>query len=126
MDFLFDKILNDNTIKDRLRTLFIIDSNLLFVSLTNPNDCNDGNYKLMFVESNKIGERLMSSDNESDFDMYVINKNKPLLSIESKYDNNIRIVTVLSYHGNPKVKKNKKTSNRNVIERRITSAAKLF
>lgn len=125
MDFLFEKELLNVPINFKIETIYIIDNHMSYVSLF------DGDmHYLHYVDTDSVGERVMESSSTSEFDIYVIKSNQPVISQSSCFENvfgdYIRIVRTRTFSGNPIVKKPKESSGRDIIVRYKTDRKKLF
>lgn len=125
MDFLFEKELLNVSVGFGIEAFYIIDNHMSYVSLF------DGNlYHLNYVDTDTVGEQIMESESTSDFDIYVIKSNQPVISQSSCFElvfgSYVRIVRTKTFYGNPKVKKPKEASERDVIVRYKTDRKKLF
>ena len=72
----------------------------------------------------------MDSHNEHEFDVYVFNISKPIISQISEFTtvNGLpaRVVETISLSGNPIIRKSRQTEEKNIITRYHTHNKKLF
>lgn len=125
MEFLFEKELLNVPIDFKIEAFYIIDNRMAYVSLFNGTM-----YHLNYVDTDSVGEKVMESKSTSDFDIYIIKSNQPVISqsccFELVFGDYVRIVRTKTFSGNPKVKKPKEASERDVIVRYKTDRKKLF
>ena len=116
MEYLFKNEIEESYYNEYIKSYFIIDSKLAYVSVYL-----DNTYKLHYIDSKSISDVVMRSDNESDFDVFVLNQSAPIVSLKSIYDTTgdktIRIVTVITHKGGMTIRKEKESSERNIVNR---------
>ena len=116
MDYLFDTALTKIPKDYLVSCYFIVDNHLWYVSLYR-----EKYFRLHYVDSFKVEELLKESTNEYEFDAYVLSVNRPIKYMECKFDTihntEVRVVTVKTESGNPKIRKSKKAEERTIITR---------
>lgn len=102
------KVPKDKTVS----SYYIVDNDLRYVSLHE-----NGIYILSYVDNSKTGEKILMSQNEYDFDYFVIKNHEPLYSMtcDIKYD--IRYVELKTCSGNFKYKKARKPKEDTVLSK---------
>ena len=77
-----------------------------------------------------MGELIQKSQNEYEFDVYVLKTSKPIISQKSEIEvvnkKESRVVTVRTYSGNPLEKKKKQKEEKTIITRYQSNGKKLF
>lgn len=125
MDYLFDKEITGIQTGYELSCCYIVDSHLRYVSLTDAEL-----YYLHYVDAYKVGQDIADSENEYEFDVYVLSQNKPIQSMKSTFENLenriIRVVHLKTTTGNPLSKKPKRATEDNIITRYSNKNNKLF
>ncbi len=125
MDYLFDKEITGIQTGYELSCCYIVDSHLRYVSLADAEL-----YYLHYVDAYKVGQNIADSENEYEFDVYVLSQNKPIQSMKSTFENLenriIRVVRLKTTTGNPLSKKPKKATEDNIITRYSNKNNKLF
>ena len=125
MDYLFNTIVTDIPKGYRISCYYILDSHLRFISLYKTDY-----YYFHYIDSYKVGEFIIDSANEYDFDVYVFNIAKPIISQKSEAvkinGSDARVVEVVSQSGNPIIRKSRKHEEKNIITRYQTNGKKLF
>ena len=125
MDFLFEQTLFNVPENNILSTCYIVDNSLRYVSLYSADM-----FYLHYVDTNVVGEKVMSDANEGHFDYQIISLNAPVNCVKSNYaaikDVSVRVVKVETVTGNIRTLKPKESSKRNIISRHLTKKNKLF
>lgn len=125
MDYLFDTEITGVEVGYELSCCYVIDSHLRYVSLSDSQY-----YYLHYVDSYVVGQNIANSENEHEFDSYVLNQNKPIQSMQSSFENldnkRVRVVRLKTLSGNPLSKKPKKSISNNIITRYSNNNNKLF
>ena len=125
MDYLFDTEITGIQSGYELSCCYIVDSHLRYVSLSDMHY-----YYLHYVDSYKVGQNIAESDNEHEFDSYVLDQNKPIQGMQSTFENldnrRVRVVRLKTITGNPLSKKPKKSTSDNIMTRYVNKNNKLF
>ena len=125
MDYLFSKVVTNIPEQFEISCYYIIDNHLKFISLYQ-----NKYFYFHYVDSYKVGELIQKSQNEYEFDVYVLKTSKPIISQKSEIEvvnkKESRVVTVRTYSGNPLEKKKKQKEEKTVITRYQSNGKKLF
>lgn len=116
MDYLFETSITNIPKNYYVSCYYVVDNHLWYVSLYNKQT-----YYLHYVNSFKVEDLIKESDNEYEFDSYVLSVNKPIKYMTCKFENinnqETRVVTVKTDHGNPIARKPKTPEQKTIITR---------
>ena len=122
MDYLFREVSPKVPENYTIKTYYIINENLKYVSLLKGDT-----YYLGYVDTDYIGDFIVDSNIEGNLDYYVIKENLPILRISSKYKDSYRIVEIITDILNSKIIKKKKNSDKEKLIRfSVSNRTKLF
>lgn len=125
MDCLLIDSLSGVPEKFELSCYYVVDNHLRYISMADTTY-----FYLHYVDSYVVGQKICESKNEYDFDAYVFNHSKPILNMNSLFENlenrRMRVVSVKTYSGNPISRKPKKSESANIMTRYINNNKKLF
>lgn len=95
-----------------LSSYYIVDKDLRYVSLYESNF-----YILTYVDSGNIGETICESNNEYDFDYFVIAKHFPISSVQCTLNQEKRYLELKTCSGNFKYKKARQPKEDTILSR---------
>ena len=95
-----------------LSSYYIVDKDLRYVSLFESNL-----YVLTYIDSGNIGEVIRESNNEYEFDYFVIDKHFPISSVQCTLNQEVRYLELKTCSGNFKYKKSRQPKEDTILSR---------
>lgn len=120
MDYLFELNLKDKSLHYIIEGYFVIDKRLSYVSTIG-----DKYYRLLYIDTDTIGECVLESTCIGDLDYWVLEHSQPIKSQVCKYKDDKRIITITTPGGNSiPIKRKERTTNTPIV--RFNGNKKLF